>query len=198
MPSDRKNTSFTAGLICLMLQRRFSRIAQTACHSWAQLSNRWTYDIISRPLSSAFLVITELTCQFIPLFPNHSDCFSLFQLDELHGPVHDNKGGILLEGHEQILFCSLRVLSPDDMRLPLKNRLSGFIMVVFQVLFLLYVVKSYRRRFNFFSNCLNHGFQTFATQLAWCSWEQLPWNSGFWGSLKEKHIQWSGQGIPSS
>ena len=37
------------------------------------------------------------------------------------------------------------------------------IMVVFQVLFLLYFVKSYRRRFNFFSNCLNHGFQTFAT-----------------------------------
>ena len=36
------------------------------------------------------------------------------------------------------------------------------------------------------------------SQLAWCSWEQLPWNSGFWGSLKEKHIQWSGQGLPSS
>ena len=31
------------------------------------------------------------------------------------------------------------------------------------------------------------------SQLAWCSWEQLPWNSGFWGSLKEKHIQRSGQ-----
>ena len=89
--------------------------------------------------------------------------FSVFQLDELHGPVHDNKGGILLEGREQILFYSLLVLSPDDMRLPPKNRLSGFIVVVFQVLFLLYVVKSYRRSFNFFSKCLNHGFQTFAT-----------------------------------
>ena len=36
------------------------------------------------------------------------------------------------------------------------------------------------------------------SQLAWCSWEKLPRNSGFWGSLKEKHIQWSGQGLPSS
>ena len=90
---------------------------------------------------------------------------SLFQLDELHGPVHDNKGGILLEGREQILFYSLLVLSPDDMRLPPKNRLSGFIVVVFQVLFLLYVVKSYRRSFNFFSKCLNHGFQTITANL---------------------------------
>ena len=36
------------------------------------------------------------------------------------------------------------------------------------------------------------------SQFAWCSWEQPPWNSGFWRSLKEKHIRWSGQGLPSS
>ena len=60
------------------------------------------------------------------------------------------------------MFFSLLVLTPDDMHPPLKNHLSGSIVVVFQVFFL-YVVKSYKRIFNSFSDCLNHGFQTFAT-----------------------------------
>ena len=47
------------------------------------------------------------------------------------------------------------------MRLPVKNHLSGFIMVVFQVLFLLYVVKSYRRRFNFFFQLLESRISNF-------------------------------------
>ena len=61
------------------------------------------------------------------------------------------------------MFFSLLVLTPDDMHPPLKNHFFGSIVVVFKVFFLLYVVKSYQRIFNFFSDCLNHGFQTFAT-----------------------------------
>lgn len=73
------------------------------------------------------------------------------------------KEAFFSEEREQILFCSFLILCPDFMRLPLKNRLSGFTMVVFQVLFLLYLVKSYQRRLNFISDCQNNGFQTFAT-----------------------------------
>ena len=92
------------------------------------------------------------------------------------------------------------------MRLPLKNRLSGFIMVVFQVFFLLYVVKSYRRRFNFFSNCLNHGFQTFATITASLMFMGtislklrvlgITWKNTYNGQGKDNHPSW--QCIPHS
>ena len=57
---------------------RCSKIAQTVCQSCAQLSNKWTYDSTWRLLSAAFCEITQLTCQFIPLFPNRSDCFSRY------------------------------------------------------------------------------------------------------------------------
>ena len=73
------------------------------------------------------------------------------------------------------------------------------IMVVFQVLFLLYFVKVIEGDSVSFPIAWITDFKlSQLSQLAWCSWEQLPWNSGFWGSLKEKHIQWSGQGLPSS
>lgn len=104
------------------------------------------------------------------------------------------------------MFFSLLVLTPDDMHPPLKNHLSGSIVVVFQVFFLLYVVKSYQRIFNSFSDCLNHGFQTFPTITASLMFMGtislklrvlgITWKNTYNGQGKDNHPSW--QCIPHS
>ena len=104
------------------------------------------------------------------------------------------------------MFFSLLVLTPDDMHPPLKNHLSGSIVVVFQVFFLVYVVKSYQRIFNSFSDCLNHGFQTFPTITASLMFMGtislklrvlgITWKNTYNGQGKDNHPSW--QCIPHS
>ena len=53
---------------------RFWIIDSTENQSWVQLLNKWAYEVTSS--LSSFLLITQHMCQLIPLFPNHSDCFS--------------------------------------------------------------------------------------------------------------------------
>ena len=84
--------------------------------------------------------------------------------------------------------------------LHLKNHLSGSIVVVFQVFFLLYVVKSYQSIFNSFSDCLNHGFQTFATITASLMFMGtislklrvlgITWKNTYNGQGKDYHPSW--------
>ena len=67
---------------------------------------------------------------------------SIFELQKLHGPVHDNKRRITLEGVQNTLLSFLLVLSSDNVGLPLKYHLLGLLVVVLEVFFLIHAVQT--------------------------------------------------------
>ena len=87
------------------------------------------------------------------------------------------------------MFFSFLVLSPDDMHPPLKNRLLASSWSCFRSSFfsmLSKVIKGYSISFPI--AWITDFKLSQLSQLAWCSWEQFPCNSGFWESLKKTHL----------
>ena len=155
---------------------------------------------ISRPLFSAFLVITELTCQFIPLFPNHSDCFSLyFSWMNFMAQSMTIREAFFWRDVSRFCFALawFLVLMICAFHWEIASLTSSW--SCFRSSFFSMLSKVIEGDSISFPIAWITDFKlSQLSQLTWCSWEQLPWNSGFWGSLKQKHLQWSGKRVPSS